>query len=109
MRDLSSKQIAEILLLKLLTGLSVIAVHGMNTESPATWRAFRNHRDSNDGYVDWLADADMLPNTVPSSPIWTFHYNTSWQPDAPFERLHNLADKLLLSLDSFLFQRAVRS
>ncbi|ERF73160.1 hypothetical protein EPUS_03001 [Endocarpon pusillum Z07020] len=85
--------------------VNVIAVHGMNTESPATWRAFRNHRDSNDGYVDWLADADMLPNMIPSSPIWTFHYNTSWQSDAPFERLHNLADKLLLSLDSILFQR----
>ena len=93
-----------------LTNLSIIAVHGLNTESPATWRAFRNHRDNKDGYIDWLADADMLPSVVPSSPIWTFHYNSSWQSDAPMERLSNLADRLLRSLDNILFQRsAVRS
>jgi hypothetical protein len=52
----------------------------------------------------------MLPSVVPSSAIWTFHYNSSWQSDAPLERLPNLADKLLLILDSKLFQdQAVRA
>jgi hypothetical protein len=83
--------------------ISVIAVHGMNTTSPETWRAYKNKKDDSNGCVNWLSDIDMLPSAIPSAQIWIFHYNTSWLSDAPAERLSNLADKLLLVLYEAFF------
>ncbi|SCO84734.1 uncharacterized protein FRV6_08861 [Fusarium oxysporum] len=82
---------------------SIIAIHGLGTESPRTWEFKR----SEGRVVNWLADEDMLPATVPEARIFTYDWNANYFQDAPhwmvpFERNEGFVgreDVLRLLLD----------
>lgn len=74
-----------------LTPASVIAIHGLGTESPRTW-VFKKK----DGCkVNWLADPTMLPAAVPEATIFTYDWNANYFEDAPVQTLLGHADALL--------------
>ncbi|SCN81971.1 uncharacterized protein FFE2_04877 [Fusarium fujikuroi] len=70
---------------------SIIAIHGLGTESPRTWEFKR----SEGRVVNWLADEDMLPATVPEARIFTYDWNANYFQDAPVQTLLSHADTLL--------------
>ena len=71
---------------------SVIAIHGLGTESPRTWE-FKKPDDG--GVVNWLADDDMLPAALPDATIFTYDWNANYVKDAPVQTLLGHADNLL--------------
>ncbi|KAI1085951.1 P-loop containing nucleoside triphosphate hydrolase protein [Rostrohypoxylon terebratum] len=74
------------------TTVDIIAIHGLDTESPRTW-VF----DKRDGSptVNWLQDSDMLPAAVPSARIYTYDWNAKVFDNAPVQTLLGHADYLL--------------
>ncbi|KAK4172947.1 hypothetical protein QBC36DRAFT_195814, partial [Triangularia setosa] len=48
---------------------SIIAIHGLGTESPRTW-GFK--KKGGGGVVSWLSDSDMLPAARPEARIFTY-------------------------------------
>ncbi|EXL45100.1 hypothetical protein FOCG_13863 [Fusarium oxysporum f. sp. radicis-lycopersici 26381] len=73
------------------TTIDIIAIHGLGTESPRTWEFKR----SEGRVVNWLADEDMLPATVPEARIFTYDWNANYFQDAPVQTLLGHADTLL--------------
>ncbi|EXA53652.1 hypothetical protein FOVG_01387 [Fusarium oxysporum f. sp. pisi HDV247] len=73
------------------TTIDIIAIHGLGTESPRTWEFKR----SEGRVVNWLADEDMLPATVPEARIFTYDWNANYFQDAPVQTLLSHADTLL--------------
>ncbi|KAI1820273.1 ARM repeat-containing protein [Xylaria intraflava] len=63
---------------EIVTDIDVIAIHGLDTNSPHTWTWKR--QGSNQG-VNWLADPEMLPQRIPTARIFT----CDWPADR-FER-----------------------
>lgn len=54
------------------TGIDIIAIHGLDTQSPETWEYKKD-----DGHkVNWLADKGMLPAEVPGTRIYTCDWPT---------------------------------
>jgi hypothetical protein len=74
---------------------SIIAIHGLDTESPHTWEF-----DKKDGstVINWLADGDMLPAAVPEARIFTYDWDAGCFQDAPVETLFGHATTLLNAL-----------
>lgn len=63
---------------KLPTDVDVIAIHGLDTDSPRTW-TWKHQRPKQD--VNWLKDPEMLPKRIPTARIFT----CNWPADL-FER-----------------------
>ncbi|KAI0973523.1 hypothetical protein F4678DRAFT_427013 [Xylaria arbuscula] len=61
------------------TDVDVIAIHGLDTDSPRTWTW--EHKDPKLADVNWLEDPNMLPERIPTARIFT----CSWLADL-FER-----------------------
>ncbi|KAI0887873.1 uncharacterized protein GGS22DRAFT_90148 [Annulohypoxylon maeteangense] len=74
------------------TTVDIIAIHGLDTESPRTWTF-----DKRDGSraVNWLKDSDMLPAAIPSARVYTYDWNAKVFDNAPVQTLLNHADNLL--------------
>ncbi|KAI0159859.1 hypothetical protein GGR52DRAFT_582588 [Hypoxylon sp. FL1284] len=72
---------------------SIIAIHGLDTESPRTWE-FDTKKDGS-RVVNWLQDSDMLPAAVPDARIYTYDWNAKVFDNAPVQTLLNHADNLL--------------
>ncbi len=71
---------------------SIIAIHGLATESPRTWE-FK--KKGGGGVVNWLSDAGMLPRVVPEARIFTYDWDANCFEDAPVKTLLGHADTLL--------------
>jgi hypothetical protein len=71
---------------------SVIAIHGLGTESPRTWEF---DKKDGSGVVNWLADSDMLPSVVPKAAIYTYDWNANSFQNAPVQTLLGHSDNLL--------------
>ncbi|RYO74782.1 hypothetical protein DL766_009322 [Monosporascus sp. MC13-8B] len=72
--------------------MSIIAIHGLGTESPRTWE-FK--RKDGSGVVNWLSDSTMLPAVVPEARIFTYDWDANYFENAPVQTLLGHADKLL--------------
>ncbi|KAK7991512.1 hypothetical protein PG988_000306 [Apiospora saccharicola] len=70
--------------------ISVIAIHGLDTESPRTWIYGKNGTQ-----VHWLRDSDMLPAAIPEARIYTYDWNAKVFDHAPVQTLLGHADNLL--------------
>ncbi|RYP57001.1 hypothetical protein DL770_010782 [Monosporascus sp. CRB-9-2] len=71
---------------------SIIAIHGLGTESPRTWE-FK--RKDGSGVVNWLSDSTMLPAVVPEARIFTYDWDANYFENAPVQTLLGHADNLL--------------
>ena len=81
-----------------LTGRSIIAIHGLDTESAKTWLAWE--KESEDEHergrsVNWLQDKDMLPSKLPEAKVWTYDWNANYHHHAPVNTLLGHGDTLL--------------
>ncbi|KAI0895108.1 hypothetical protein F4806DRAFT_469907 [Annulohypoxylon nitens] len=74
------------------TTIDIIAIHGLDTESPRTWEF-----DKRDGsqVVNWLKDDDMLPAAIPNARIYTYDWDAKVFDKAPVQTLLSHADNLL--------------
>lgn len=77
---------------------SVIALHGLDAQSPKTWVAWRIETDRNSGDVFWLGDEDMLPSSLPEARILTYDWNANYDNNASEDIFLNHADSLLRQL-----------
>ncbi|KAK4169606.1 hypothetical protein QBC43DRAFT_190662, partial [Cladorrhinum sp. PSN259] len=50
---------------------SIIAIHGLGTESPRTWEFKKKQGDV---AVNWLSGRDMLPAALPTARIFTYYW-----------------------------------
>ncbi|PQE09102.1 nacht nucleoside triphosphatase protein [Rutstroemia sp. NJR-2017a BVV2] len=78
--------------------LDVIAIHGLNAESPKTWIAWKIDGDPNSGNVHWLKDENMLPSILPNARIFTYDWNAGTEKHAATDTLFGHADALLYKL-----------
>lgn len=78
-------------MLSYLTSISVIAIHGLGTESPRTWIFKR--KDGHD--VNWLEDYNMLPDAIPEAAIYTYNWDANYLQDASIKTMIAHADTLL--------------
>ncbi|KAK8079336.1 hypothetical protein PG994_003143 [Apiospora phragmitis] len=72
------------------TTLDIIAIHGLDTESPRTWIYEKNGTQ-----VHWLRDSNMLPAAIPEARIYTYDWNAKVFDHAPVQTLLGHADNLL--------------
>ncbi|KAH7215414.1 hypothetical protein DER44DRAFT_820271 [Fusarium oxysporum] len=79
------------------TTLDIIAIHGLDTQSPRTWE-YRKKPEDGGGIVNWLANADMLPAAIPEARIFTYDWNANYFKNAPVQALLGHADTLLTHL-----------
>ncbi|KAK0752901.1 hypothetical protein B0T18DRAFT_395592, partial [Schizothecium vesticola] len=73
-------------------GTPIIAIHGLETESPRTWE-FK--KKGGGGVVNWLSDRDMLPAALPKARIFTYDWDANCFADTPVQTLLGHADTLL--------------
>lgn len=63
------------------TTVDIIAVHGIETQSPRTWIAYEHDHEPRGRATNWLCDEDMLPKVVPQARIWAYDYNSNCYSD----------------------------
>ncbi|OBR02171.1 Peptidase C14 [Colletotrichum higginsianum IMI 349063] len=75
------------------TDIDIIAVHGLDTNSPETWE----DRSKGKPTVNWLADEGMLPHEVPHARIFTCDWPADLfrDPNVEENRIDELARLLL--------------
>lgn len=78
---------------------SIIAIHGLDTESPRTWAAYETEGDKTSRLVHWLQDEDMLPRVIPNARIFTYDWNANTFSNAAVEDIFGHAKTLLLKID----------
>ncbi|KAK8127988.1 hypothetical protein PG984_009096 [Apiospora sp. TS-2023a] len=71
--------------------VSMIAIHGLDTESPKTW-VFEKDDGSQ---INWLSHEEMLPAAIPGARIYTYDWNAKAFDNAPVQTLLGHADTLL--------------
>ncbi|KAI9152209.1 U1 snRNP-associated protein [Paramyrothecium foliicola] len=69
---------------------AIIAIHGLETESPHTWIY-----EYGGSKVNWLSDSNMLPAVVPNARIYTYDWNAKVFHNASVHSLLDHADNLL--------------
>ena len=79
-------------------GASIIAIHGLDTQSPRQWVAWKQDGDPTSGEVHWLKDAHMLPQKIPSARIFTYDWNANIDQGAAADGLLGFADGFLNEL-----------
>ncbi|RSL89781.1 hypothetical protein CEP51_001076 [Fusarium floridanum] len=73
----------------------VVAIHGMDTQSPKTWIAYEKDGDPESGEVNWLKDKNMLPSVLPDCRILTYDWNANIDKGAATQSLRGHATTLL--------------
>ncbi|KAM0804501.1 hypothetical protein BDR22DRAFT_878961 [Usnea florida] len=63
------------------TTIDVIAVHGIETQSPRTWTFYERDEEPRGRGTNWLCDEDMLPKVLPQARIWAYDYNSNCYSD----------------------------
>jgi hypothetical protein len=76
-------------------GTSIIALHGLDAESPKTWIAWKLDGESDSGDVHWLKDRHMLPDVMPDSRILTYDWNANYDKAASSDTFVGQAETLL--------------
>jgi len=76
------------------TDIDIIAIHGLDTQSPKTWVAWKDG-DPTSGEVHWLQDHNMLPNIIPNARIFTYDWNANFDSNPATDILLGHADGLL--------------
>ncbi|KAK7927855.1 kinesin light chain 3 [Apiospora marii] len=71
--------------------VSMIAIHGLDTESPKTW-VFEKDDGSQ---INWSSYEEMLPAAIPEARIYTYDWNAKAFDNAPVQTLLGHADTLL--------------
>ena len=74
---------------------SIIAIHGLDTHSEQTFRAYEKEGDKTSRLVHWLQDEDMLPSRFPYARIYTYDWNAATISDASNQYFHHHAQELL--------------
>ncbi|XP_044720024.1 ankyrin repeats (3 copies) domain-containing protein [Hirsutella rhossiliensis] len=77
------------------TDLDIIAIHGLDTQSPGTWVAWKDDGDPTSGHVHWLQDQNMLPSVIPNARIFTYDWNANFDDNPATDLLLGHADALL--------------
>ena len=70
---------------------SIIAIHGLGTESPKTWE----YKKDGSGVVNWLSDKTMLRAHILEARIFTYDWNANYFEDAPVQTLFGRTNVLL--------------
>ncbi|KAI1839817.1 hypothetical protein JX266_013975, partial [Neoarthrinium moseri] len=78
--------------------VDIIAIHGLDTQSPRQWVAWKQDGDANSGEVHWLKDAHMLPHKIPNARIFTYDWNANIDRGAAADGLLGFADGFLEEL-----------
>lgn len=83
------------------TNADIIAIHGLDTESPDTW-IWRDRDDPKKPGVNWLEDPTMLPNRVQTARIFTCDWPASLfnESDSIEMTITELARALLSGIQS---------
>ena len=76
-------------------GTSIIALHGLDAESPKTWIAWKIDGEPDSEDVHWLKDRHMLPNVIPNSRILTYDWNANYDEVASSDTFLGHAQTLL--------------
>lgn len=74
---------------------SIVAMHGLDAQSPKTWIAYADPEDSKSQGIHWLQDSNMLPAIIPNSRIFTYDWNASVDKAASSDIFLGHADTLL--------------
>lgn len=74
---------------------SVIAIHGLDTNSERTWMAYAVEGDLSSEQVHWLQNHVMLPSRIPYARIFTFDWNANSHSDAAIDDLLGHATSFL--------------
>ncbi|KAH7370292.1 armadillo-type protein [Rhexocercosporidium sp. MPI-PUGE-AT-0058] len=80
------------------TDIDIVAIHGLDTQSPRTWVAWKKDGDRNSGEVHWLQDRNMLPSVISNARIFTYDWNANFDKYAAAQGLLGHADELLEKL-----------
>ncbi|PVH68034.1 hypothetical protein DL98DRAFT_475129 [Cadophora sp. DSE1049] len=77
------------------TNIDIIAIHGLDTQSPKAWVAWKKDGDPTSGEVHWLRDENMLPSVIPNARIFTYDWNANFDRNPATDILLGHADGLL--------------
>ncbi|KAI0412356.1 ARM repeat-containing protein [Xylaria grammica] len=82
-----------------VTDIDVIAIHGLDTDSPRTW-TWKHQRPKQD--VNWLEDPEMLPKFIPTARIFTCNWPADLfeRPDLEQKMMEEFARLLLAGVQS---------
>ncbi|PVH70823.1 NACHT-domain-containing protein [Cadophora sp. DSE1049] len=75
--------------------IDIIALHGLDAQSPTTWIAWKEDGEPQSGDVHWLRDPHMLPLVIPKSRILTYDWNANYDKTASSDIFLGHADTLL--------------
>ncbi|KAI0201460.1 hypothetical protein F4808DRAFT_469749 [Astrocystis sublimbata] len=75
------------------TEVDIIAIHGLDTDSPRTW-TYKGF----DGEINWLES--FLPEAVPHARIYTYNWDAKVFNNAPVESIFGQAERLLTLVDA---------
>ncbi|KAI1303803.1 ARM repeat-containing protein [Xylaria venustula] len=83
---------------KTVTDVDVIAIHGLDTDSPRTWTW--EHEDPKLANVNWLEDPNMLPERIPTARIFTCNWPADLfgRPDLTTKMIDEFARLLLAGI-----------
>lgn len=89
----------ELIIQSLTVDVSIVAIHGLDTTSDSTWKAYNIEGNPQSRPVHWLKDKDMLPSHVKNARIFTYDWNASTFGQASDQYFYNHADLFLDNLD----------
>jgi hypothetical protein len=78
-----------------------VAIHGLDTTSDRTWKAYKVEGDPNSDPVHWLKDKDMLPGQVRDARIFTYDWNAKTFAHASDQYFYHHAELFLDYLDVY--------
>lgn len=85
----------------MLTGPSIVAVHGMGAHPDDTW-CERVNSDDGPVFVNWLKDLDMLPAAAPRARIMRYGYSSQWfGTDAVKTKTSDISQAFLFDLKEY--------
>ncbi|XXH03081.1 hypothetical protein Hte_009471 [Hypoxylon texense] len=80
------------------TNVDIVAIHGLDTNSPKAWVAWPTDGDPESGEVHWLQDDHMLPSVIRDARILTYDWNANFDKAAEVQTLAGHATVLLSKL-----------
>ncbi|GAW16747.1 hypothetical protein ANO14919_061840 [Xylariales sp. No.14919] len=75
--------------------VDIIAIHGLDTDSPRTWTYKKGGSE-----INWLEHKCLLPADVPSARIYTYNWDAKVFKNAPVETIFGHADRLLTLVEA---------
>jgi hypothetical protein len=91
-----------------LTPSSVIAIHGLGTQSLRTWTG-KTPDNTDRPAVNWLKDADMLPSQMADARIWTYDWDGAYCDEARLEYMLGHANRFLVDIKGTILVSCCKS